>query len=156
MTRKLYKVFFTHERRALCHGLRSCTVSRSYRSNPPYLPLASKTDNLPSKHRCNSCPRSSVHRRHGQDLAPLLPLQLSTYDTVDARADGITRLVEKNAGVVVKLDLRPVAAEHRVLGSDDDGVADVSALDLLGVGDAGHTGGGGGAVLLDDDDDAVT
>lgn len=97
-----------------------------------------------------------LHRRHGQDLAPLLALELCADDAVDSGADGIARLVEQDAGVVVEADDGAVAALGRVAGADDDGVADVAALDLCGGGDAGHAGGGGAALFLDDDDDAIT
>lgn len=96
-----------------------------------------------------------LHRRHGQNLAPLLALELGADDAVDAGADGVAGLVEEHAGVVAEADRGAVAAERGVLCADDDGVAHVAALDLGGVGGA-HAGRGGGAVLLDDDDDAVT
>lgn len=97
-----------------------------------------------------------LHGCHGQNLAPLLALQLSAHGAVDASADGITALVEQDAGVVVEAHDGAVAALRGVPGADDDGVADVAALDFGGGGDAGHAGGGGAALFLDDDDDAVT
>jgi hypothetical protein len=97
-----------------------------------------------------------LHRCHGQNLAPLLPLQLSSHHAVDSGADGVTRLVEQDAGVVVEAHDGAVAALGWVSGSDDDGVADVAALDLCGGGDACHAGGGRAALFLDDNDDAIT
>lgn len=97
-----------------------------------------------------------LHRGHGQNLAPLLPLQLCAHDAVDSGADGVARLVEQDTGVVVEAHDGAVAALGRVSGSDDDGVADVAALDLCGGGDACHAGGGGAALFLNDDDDAIT
>lgn len=97
-----------------------------------------------------------LHRGHGQNLAPLLPLQLRAHHAVDSSADGIARLVEQDAGVVVEAHDGAVAALSSVAGSDDDGVADVAALDLCGGRDACHAGGGGAALFLDDDDDAIT
>lgn len=97
-----------------------------------------------------------LHGCHGQNLTPLLPPELGAHDAVDAGADGIAALVEKDTGIVAEADDGAVGALGRVLGADDDGVADVSSLDLVGGGHAGHARGGGGAVLLDDDDDAVT
>lgn len=97
-----------------------------------------------------------LHGCHGQNLAPLLALQLRAHGAVDAGADGVARLVEQDAGVVVEAHDGAVAALRGVSRADDDGVADVAALDLCGGGDAGHAGGGGAALFLDDDDDAVT
>lgn len=97
-----------------------------------------------------------LHGCHGQNLAPLLALQLSAHGAVNSSADGITALVEQDAGVVVEAHDGAVAALRGVPGADDDGVADVAALDFGGGGDAGHAGGGGAALFLDDDDDAVT
>lgn len=99
---------------------------------------------------------SCVHRRHGQDLAPLLPPQLGSNDAVDTRSDGVSGLVDQDAGVIVESDDASVAALHLGLGSDDDGVAHVAALDLVGGREAGHAVGVGTLVFLDDDDDAVT
>lgn len=97
-----------------------------------------------------------LHRGHGQDLAPLLALELSTYGTVDAGADGVSGLVEEDAGVIVESDDGSVATLGRVSGADDDGVADVTALDLVGGGNASHAGRGSTALFLDDDNDSVT
>jgi len=98
---------------------------------------------------------SSVHRRHAQNLAPLLPPQLRTHDAVDPRADGVPGLVDQHAGVVVKLDDAPVAALRGVLGPHHHGVPDVASLDLVAGRHAGQSVGLAASLLLDDDDDSV-
>jgi hypothetical protein len=91
-----------------------------------------------------------MHRRHTQDLGPLLPSQLSTDDAVDSRSDGVASLVDEHAGVVIEADDRAVRSLQLLLGPHDDGVADVSALDLVRSGGGPHTGVGGISLLLYD------
>jgi len=97
-----------------------------------------------------------VHGRHGQDLTPLLPPQLSANNTVDARTDRVASLVDQDAGVVVESDDAAVGARGLLLGADDNGVAHVTALDLVRGRRAGHTTITSAAVLLDDDNYPVT
>ena len=98
----------------------------------------------------------SLHRSHRQNLAPLLALQLGAHSTVDAGSDRVTSLVEQHAGVVVEFDDRAVSSLGRVSGSDNDGVADVAALNLVGGRETSHATRGGTSLFLDDDDDTVT
>lgn len=91
-----------------------------------------------------------MRRRHTQDLAPLLPPQLSADDTVDARADGVSGLADEDAGVVIELDDAAVGALHLLPRADDNGVSDVAALHLVRRRGGTHTGIGGAALLLDD------
>lgn len=107
----------------------------------------------PSNH---PLPSLCLHGCHGQNLAPLLALQLGAHSAVDSSADGIARLVEQDAGVVIEAHDGAVTALRGVSCADDNGVADIAALDLGSGGDASHAGGGGAALFLDDDDDAVT
>lgn len=97
-----------------------------------------------------------VHGRHGQDLAPLLPPQLGSHDSIDARADRISGLVDEDTSVVVKANDAPVATLHLRFGSDHDSVAHVAALYFVGQRGAGHAFGAGSPVFLNDDDDSVT
>lgn len=97
-----------------------------------------------------------MHGRHAQNLAPLGLSKLHANDAVDARADGVTGFVDENAGIVVESDDRAVLALDLVLCADNNGVADISALDLVGGGQRGGALVGVLALLLDDDDDAVT
>lgn len=128
------------------------------------MPLTASCVHSPSPCIQPSNPRSrhshslplSLHRRHRQNLAPLLALQLSTDCAVDTRSDRVARLVEKDTGIVVELDDRAVSALRRISGSDDDGVADVTALDLVGGRDTSHATGGRASLLLNDGDDTVT
>ena len=82
-----------------------------------------------------------LHRSHGQNLAPLLPLQLGAHDTIDARSHRITSLVEQHASIVVESDNGSIAALDGVFRADDNGVAHVTALDLGRSRDAGHASG---------------
>jgi len=99
---------------------------------------------------------SCLHRRHAENLAPLLLAQLGAYDAIDARANGVASLVDEHTGVVVKLDHAAVGPLHPVLCPHDDGVPDVAPLDLVRCRHAGHALGHGSALLLDDDHDAVS
>lgn len=101
-------------------------------------------------------PYLSLHGGHGQNLAPLLALQLSAHSTVDSGADGVSGLVEEDARIVVEADHGTVAALGRVLGSNNDGMTDVTTLDFVGCRHAGHATRGGTSLLLDDNDDAIT
>lgn len=94
--------------------------------------------------------RLRMRWRHTQNLAPLLPPQLSADDTVDARADGVSSLADEDAGVVVELDDAAVGALHLLPRADDNGVSDVPALYLVRRRGGTHTGIGGTALLLDD------
>lgn len=96
-----------------------------------------------------------MHRRHTQDLGPLLPPQLGADDAVDAAADGVAGLVDQDAGVVVEAHDGAVLALDLVLCAHDDGVPDVAALDLVAGGRGRHALTAGAALLLDDADDAV-
>lgn len=99
-----------------------------------------------------------MHRSHTQQLAPFLAAQLGAHNTIDTRPDGLAALVDEHAGVVVEAHAAAVAALQLVLGAHDDGVADVAALDLGGVGGrraAQAALARGGALLLHDAHDAV-
>ena len=101
-------------------------------------------------------PPLSLQRGHGEDSAPLLLAQLLADDAVDAGADGVARLVDENAGVVVEANNAAVAARHPLLGPHDDGLADVAALDLGRRRGGRHALGGGASLLLHDADNLVT
>ena len=131
------------------HISRSSTASLSYRCN-------AGVPALTSIHCPFLSPSLHVHGSHGQNLAPLLAPQFLSHDAVDTRSNGITGLVEQDAGVIIELDLRTVAALHGVSCANNNGVSDVTASNFLGAGNAGHAGGGGGSVLLHNDDNAVT
>lgn len=96
-----------------------------------------------------------MQRRHTQNLAPLLPPQLGADHAADSGTNGLARLVDEYAGIVVKLHYGPILPLYGVPGADDDGVSDITSLDLVGGGRGGHTLTGGGALLLDDADDTV-
>lgn len=100
--------------------------------------------------------RLRMRGRHTEDLAPLLPPQLSTNYTVDAGANGVTGLADEDAGVVVKLDDAAVGALHLLARAHDDGVSDVTALHLVRRRGGTHTGIGCAARLLDNGYEAVS
>lgn len=97
-----------------------------------------------------------MHGGHAENLAPLPPPELGADDAVDTGADGVARLVDEDAGVVVELDDRAVGPLDLLPGPHDDGVADVAALDLVGRRRGAHAGIRRAALLLDDGYDAVT
>lgn len=111
-------------------------------------PPPPSTQNLPST-------SLSMHGCHTEDLAPLLPPELGADDAVDAASNGVTGLVDEDAGVVVEADDGSVLALDLVLCADDDGVADVATLDLIAGGRGRHALAAGAALLLHDADDAV-
>lgn len=80
-----------------------------------------------------------LRRSHRENLAPLLPLELGTYDAVNSRANGISSLVEEDAGIVIELDAGAIAALDGVSGADNDGVSDISSLDFVCGGHTSHT-----------------
>lgn len=97
-----------------------------------------------------------MHGGHAENLAPLPPPELGADHAVDAGADGVARLVDEDAGVVVELDDGAVGPLDLLPGPHDDGVPDVAALDLVGRRRGAHAGVRGAALLLDDGYDAVT
>lgn len=99
--------------------------------------------------------RLCVAGSHGQELAPFLAPELGADDAGDAGADGVSRLADEDAGVVVEADGRSVSALGGVLCADDDSLAYVPATDLVGGGN-GAEARGVVAVFFHDDDDAVT
>lgn len=75
--------------------------------------------------------------------------------TIQPRPNRLTRLIDKHASVVIKLDHAPIRPLNLLSRANDNGVSDVSSSDL--VGDTAAAGGFyRGPVLLDNDDDAVT
>lgn len=96
-----------------------------------------------------------MHRRHTQNLGPLLLAQLRADHTIDTGPDGLARLVDEHAGIVVKLDHGPVLALGAVPRAHHHGVPDVAAFHLVGRRGRRHALTGGGALLLHDADDAV-
>lgn len=68
---------------------------------------------------------------HAKDLAPALAAELSGDDAVDAGADGVTGLVDENAGVVVETDDAAVGALGLLARAHHDRVPDVPPLHLV-------------------------
>lgn len=95
-----------------------------------------------------------LHRCHGQDLAPFLLPQLGTDSAVDATAHWIARLVNEYASVVLESDGASVASLHPVPRPHNDGVSDISSLDLGST--RCHASSVGFRLFLDDDNDAVS
>ena len=62
---------------------------------------------------------------------PLLLPELRRNHAVDSGADGIARLIDEDAGIVVELDHASVLPLRHVLRSHDDGVPYVASLDLV-------------------------
>jgi len=95
-----------------------------------------------------------LHGCHAENLAPLFLLQLLTHDAVDAGADGITRLVDQHAGIVVEPNDAAISSLDGLPGPDNDGVPDITTLDL-GTRSTGHALGTSTTLLLHNNDDPV-
>lgn len=78
-----------------------------------------------------SFPCLGVQGGHAKDLAPALAAELSGDDAVDAGADGVTGLVDENAGVVVETDDAAVGALGLLARAHHDRVPDVPPLHLV-------------------------
>lgn len=76
--------------------------------------------------------------------------------TVQSCSDGVPRLVDQNAGVVIELDDAAVWPLDFLPGSNDDRMTDVSPTDLVGDTAVGGILGAKVPLLLNDDDDPVT
>ena len=79
--------------------------------------------------------------------------------TVQSGADGLSCLVDEDAGVVVELDHTAILSLQLLSSADDDGVSDVATAHFVGGTDGNAASGAGfGAkvtLLLHDDDDTV-
>ena len=86
-----------------------------------------------------------MHWSQTQDFAPLHLLQLGAHDAVQSGADWIARLGDQHTGIIVELDNAAIWASKLLLGAHNDGMANVTATDL--VGGRGTDGGGAWARL---------
>lgn len=98
-----------------------------------------------------------VHGRQRQDLGPLLLPQLRRHHAADSRPNGLARLVDEHAGVVVELDDAAVRALPLLRCAHDDGVTHVSSPYFVRGADGYAVArlGAEVALLLDDYDDAI-
>lgn len=97
-----------------------------------------------------------MHRRHTQNLAPLLPPQLGAHHPVYPRSDRLATFVDQHTGIVVKAYTAAVPALDLVLCADHNGMANVTAFHFGGGGRGTHAAlARGGALLLDNADNAV-
>lgn len=100
-----------------------------------------------------------MHGRQTQYLAPLHLPQLTSNHTVQSRPDWLTSLVDKYAGIVVKLDHTTVWPLQFLGCSNDDGMTDVSSADFIGGGCTDRASracfGAEVSLLLDNDDYAI-
>jgi hypothetical protein len=102
-----------------------------------------------------SSPSSSLHRRHTENLAPLLLLELLPHDAVDSSSDGIAGFVDEDTSIVIKLDHTAVPSTDPVSRPNHNGVSNVTALDLVRVRGRAHAFVGGTSVLLNHHHDTV-